>query len=58
MRVNIQDDGVVHDVSIGATHLVSEVNDSVSDLLEVGELLTSQFLRKFGPRLRAFSLMV
>lgn len=58
MRVDVQDDGVVYDVSVRATDLVSEVNDCVSHLLEVGELLASQLLRELGPRLGAFSLMV
>lgn len=58
MGVNIKDDWVVHDVGVRTTYLISQADDSVSHLIEVGEFLASQLLRELSPRLGALALMV
>lgn len=58
MGVHIEHNGVVHDVGVRSTDLVSQFDDGVSDLLEVGEFDTLFLLGEFGPRLGALWLMV
>lgn len=56
--VHVQHDRVVYNVGIGTADFVSETDDRVSHLLEVGELLASELLGELSPWLGAFRLMV
>lgn len=58
VRVHVEHDRVVNDVGVGATDLVGERNDGVSDFLKVCEFLSFHLLREFGPRLGPLGLMV
>ena len=44
VRVYVEHNWVINDVGVCACYFVGQLNDSVSDLLEVGELLALQLL--------------
>ena len=44
MRVDVEHNRVINNVGVCACYFVGQLNDSVSDLLEVGELLALQLL--------------
>ena len=58
VRVYVEHNWVINDVGVCACYFVGQLNDSVSDLLEVGELLAFQLLRELSPWLRSLRLMV
>jgi hypothetical protein len=58
VRVNVQHNGVIHDVGTRSTHLVRKRNDGISDLFEVGELLSLDLLRELSPWLGSVGLMI
>jgi hypothetical protein len=48
MRVHLKNDRLVNDVLVCTTHLVGQVNDVVSNFLEVGELFALDLIREDG----------
>ena len=58
VRVYVEYDGVINDVCGCAANLISQGDNLVLHLLEVGEALALELLRELGPGLGALGLMV
>ena len=58
MRVDVEDNRVINDVSLRARDFVCEGDDRVANLLEIGEFLSLDLLGELGPGLLALGLMV
>lgn len=58
VRVDVEHDRVVNDVSRGSSNLICQLDNLVSHLAKVGKLLAFGFLRELGPGLGALRLMV
>ena len=58
MRVDVEYDRVINDVRGCAANLISQGDNLVLHLLEIGEALALELLRELGPRLGTLGLMI
>ena len=58
MRVDIEYDRVINDVRGCAANFISQLDNLVLHLLEIGEALALELLRELSPGLGALSLVI